>query len=50
LRVIQSLRSVVGELDVVALHAQRALEDLGDLLIVLDDEYADGTLGGFHAY
>jgi len=46
----ESLRSVVGELDVVALHAQRALEDLGDLLIVLDDENADGTLGGFHAY
>jgi hypothetical protein len=49
LGVIQGLRAVVGELHVVALHAQRALEDLGDLLIVLDDEYADGTLGGFHA-
>ena len=50
LRVVQRLGAVVGELDVVALHAQRALEDLGDLLIVLDDENADGTVGGFHAY
>ena len=49
LGVVERLRAVGGELDVVALHAQRALEDLGDLLIVLDDEHANGPLGGFHA-
>ena len=35
--------AVAGELDLVALHAQRALQDLGDLLVVLDDEHADGA-------
>ena len=38
-----------GELDLVALEAQRALEDLRDLLVVFDDEHADGTAGGFHS-
>ena len=41
--------AVAGELDLVALQAQRALQDLGDLLVVLDDEHADGTGGGIHA-
>ena len=36
--------AVGGELDVVALEAQRALQDLGDLLVVLDDEHADGAV------
>ena len=40
--------AVGGELDLIALEAQRALEDLRDLLVVLDDEHADGTAGGIH--
>ena len=40
--------AVGGELDLVALQAQRALQDLGDLLVVLDDEHADRAVGGFH--
>src|SRR3954453_4822279 len=44
LRVVQRLRAVARQLDVVALHAQRALEDLGELLGVLDDEHADGAV------
>ena len=32
----------------VALHAQGALQDLGDLLVVLDDEHADGSGGVGH--
>ena len=34
--------AVAGELDLVALEPQRALQDLGDVLVVLDDEHADG--------
>ena len=37
-----------GELDLVALQPQRALQDLGDLLVVLDDEHAHGAGGGIH--
>ena len=33
--------AVAGELDVVALEPQLPLQDLGDLLVVLDDEHAD---------
>ena len=40
--------AVGGELDLIALEAQRALQDLGDLLVVLDDEHANGTAGGIH--
>ena len=48
LGLVQRLGPVVGDLDVVALHAQRALQDLGDLLIVLDDEHAYGAVGCLH--
>ena len=44
LGVVERLDAVVGELDVVALHPQRALQHLGDLLVVLDHEHADGAL------
>ncbi len=46
---VQRLDPVAGELHLVALQAQRALEHLGDLLVVLDDEHADGSVGGLHA-
>ena len=48
MRLVEAAHAVAGELDLVALEAQRALQDLGDLLVVLDDEHADGTTGGFH--
>ena len=44
LGVVERLRAVAGQLDVVALHPQRALQDLGDLLVVLDDQHANGAL------
>jgi hypothetical protein len=44
LGVVERLGAVPGELDVVTLHAQRALQNLGDLLVVLDDEHADGAV------
>ncbi len=47
-RLLEGLDAVAGELDLVALHAQRALEDVRDLLVVLDDQYADRAGGGFH--
>ena len=40
--------AVGGDADLVALHAQRALEHLGDLLVVLDDEHAWVAAGGIH--
>ena len=49
MRLVERLHAVAGELDVVAVEAQRALQDLGDLGVVLDDEHADGAVGGFHA-
>ena len=49
-RLVERLHAVAGELDLVALEAQRALQDLGDLVVVLDDEHADGAVGGFHRY
>ena len=42
--------AVAGDLDVVALEPQRALQDLGDLLVVLDDEHANGAGGGLHRH
>ena len=42
-RLVERRDAVARELDLVALQAQRALEDLGDLLVVLDDEHADGA-------
>ena len=37
-------RAVVGDPDLVALHAQRALEHLGDRVVVLDHQDAGWTL------
>src|SRR4051812_19887259 len=42
---VKAADAVGGELDLVPLETQRALEDLRDLLIVLDDEHAHGTTG-----
>ena len=47
-RLVEAAHAVAGELDLVALEAQRALQDLRDLLVVLDDEHAYGTAGGIH--
>ena len=47
-RLVERRDAVGGELDLVALEAQRALQNLRDLLVVLDDEHADGAAGGFH--
>ena len=41
---VQRLDPVAGELHLVALQPQRALEHLRDLLVVLDDEHADGSV------
>jgi hypothetical protein len=48
-RLLQAAHTVAGQLDLVALHAQRALQDLGDLLVVLDYEDADRAGGGIHS-
>ena len=40
--------AVAGEPDLVALQPQRALQHLGDLLVVLDDEDAHGPVGSLH--
>ena len=40
---VQRGDAVAGELDLVALDAQRALQDLGDVVVVLDDEHAGGA-------
>ena len=37
--------AVAGELDLVALEPQRALQHLGDLVVVLDHEHAGGAVG-----
>ncbi len=42
-RLIEPAHAVGGKLDLIALEPQRALEDLGDLLVVFDDEHANGT-------
>ena len=41
-RVVERRDAVAGDAHLVALQAQRALEHLGDLLVVLDDEHATG--------
>ena len=43
-RLVERGHAVAGDADVVALHAQRALQDLGDRVVVLDDEDAGGAL------
>ena len=40
----QRLGAVAGALDLVALGAQRAAQDVGDRLVVLDDEHARGAV------
>ena len=45
---LQAGRAVTGHAHLVALQAQRALEHLGDLLVVLDDQHAHGSGGRFH--
>ena len=39
-RLVERRLAVAGDAHLVALQAQRALEHLGDLLVVLDDEHA----------
>ena len=38
--VVERLHAVAGDAYVVALQAQRALEYLGDVVVVLDDQHA----------
>ena len=45
---VEAADTISGELDLIALEAQRALQDLSDLLVVFDDEHTNGTTGGFH--
>ena len=40
---VQRRDAVTGELDLVALDAQRALQHLGDVVVVLDDQDAGGA-------
>ena len=47
-RLAQRRLAVGGDAHLVALQAQRALEDLGDLLVVLDDEHAWVAAGRVH--
>ena len=42
--------AVAGEAHLVALQPQRALERLGDLLVVLDDEHARVAAAGIHLH
>ena len=44
-RVGERRLAVVARAHLVALHAQRAQEHLGDLLVVLDDEHAWRAVG-----
>src|SRR3954470_13546866 len=46
--VLERLDAVAGELDLIALQAQRALQHLRDVLVVLDDEHAYGAVRGIH--
>ena len=41
--VVERRHAVAGEPDLVALQAQRALQHLGDVVVVLDDEDAGGA-------
>ncbi len=42
-RLVERHEPVLGDADLVALHPQRALEHLGDRVVVLDDEHAGWT-------
>jgi hypothetical protein len=48
MRLVQRADTVGRELDFVPLEAQRALQHLGDLLVVFDDEHTNGAAGSFH--
>ena len=39
---VEGRRAIVGDADLVALHPQRALQHLGDRIVILDDENAGG--------
>jgi hypothetical protein len=41
--VLERRAPVAGGAHLIALHAQRALERLGDVLVILDDQYARGA-------
>ena len=47
-RLVERRLAVAGDAHLVALQAQRALEHLGDLLVVLDDEHAWVAAGDIH--
>ncbi len=47
-RLAQRRLAVAGDAHLVAVQAQRALERLGDLVVVLDDEHAGVTAGRGH--
>ena len=47
-RLVERRLAVAGDAHLVALQAQRALQDLGDLLVVLDDEHAWVASGDIH--
>ena len=47
-RLVERRLAVAGDAHLVALQAQRALQHLGDLLVVLDDEDAWVAAGGVH--
>ena len=44
MRALQRGRAVAGDAHLVALHPQRTLQDLGDRVVVLDDQHTGGTL------
>src|SRR3954468_1171646 len=48
MRLVEPADAVGGQLDLIALQPQRALENLRDLLVVFDDEHANRTCGGIH--
>jgi hypothetical protein len=48
-RFVEAAHAVAREFYLIAFEAQRALEDLRDLLVVFDDEHTDGTASGFHS-
>ena len=43
MRLLEAVGAVGGGAHLVALHAQRALQRLGDVVVILDDEHAGGT-------
>ena len=44
MRLVERGHAVAGDTDVVALHPQRALQHLGDRVVVLDDQHAGRAL------